>query len=109
MSAKRVTTVAVPVALPDTASLDRLAAIMGSITRPLGNGNGGIRGIADGDPSVSLTGAIEGNQRPGTAQAAISARAPGLTPATIQDVAVTMPNLAPYNSMLLDRMHASAS
>jgi len=103
----RVATVAVPVARPDTASLGRLAGLMGSLTRPLGNGNGGIRGIANGDPSVSITGPIEGNQNPTTSQAAIGRRADSTPPATIQDVAMLDPNLAPYNSLLLNRMRSS--
>lgn len=103
---RRIGSAAVPVALPDNASLTRLSAIQGALTRPLRNGNGGIRGIANGDPTISVTGAVEGNQQVARSQGAIGRKADSQTPAMIQDVAMSDPNLAPYNSLLLQRMRA---
>jgi hypothetical protein len=105
-SLARVTPVATLYADPDNATLGRLGALTGAISRPLQGLTGGARGVDRGDPALSFGGPIAAAQSPTNAQAAVTAGAgAGYKPQqVIQDTALTDPTLDPYNALLLQRM-----
>lgn len=97
------------VADPDTATLGRLGALRGAIGRTLNGEAGpssGLRGVDRGDPVVTLTGPVPASPSPTNAIAAVTAgTGAGYKPTmTVQDTAMTDPNLDPYNGLLLARM-----
>jgi hypothetical protein len=101
-------------AQPDTVAIGKILGLQAFIGSGL-NGTqaqvaGGVRGVDRGDPSVSLTGPVKATVSPTNAIAAVTAGtgAGYRPPQTIQDTALTDPNLDPYNGLLLARMQRPA-
>lgn len=91
----------------DTATINRVLSLQGTIGRGLNGGNGDAVGYDRGDPAHSLTGWVEGAPNPTAGYAAIYAGKGNAytTQQTIQDTALTNPDLDPYNALLLARMN----
>jgi hypothetical protein len=97
-------------ASPDYPVIDRLATLRGTIGEQLGGRNTNVVGVDRGDPTRSLTGPVRAVVSPTNAIAAVTAGtgAGYRPPQTIQDTALTDPNLDPYNGLLLARMRRPA-
>lgn len=91
---------------PDTATINRILTLQRTIGAGLNGSNTDVVGYDRGDPAHSLTGPIEGAPNPTTGYAAVYAGKGNAytTQQTIQDTALTNPDLDPYNALLLARM-----
>lgn len=91
---------------PDTATIDRLLSLQATIGAGLNGRNTDVVGYDRGDPAHSLTGWVAGAPDPAAGYAAVYAGKGNAytTQQTIQDTALTNPDLDPYNALLLARM-----
>lgn len=105
---KRVLTYLGLAAAPDTANLDRLAALQAAIGRGLNGGDGCVVGYDKGNPAYTFTGPVAATPSVARAIGSVSA-GPGNvylpTPGFSESVS-TNPDLDPYNAALLARMNS---
>ena len=105
---KRVLTYVGLAAAPDTANLNRLAALNAAIGRGLNGGNGNVVGYDKGDPAYTFNGPVAAAPSVARAIGKVAA-GPGniyLPTPGFSEAVSTNPDLDPYNAALLARMNS---